>query len=263
MSVAEQIYSIRRYLDLRMGRDDAIQPMRPPGGIYDAFSYGHLLAMLTDIQRTVLQSPTLSAVDWGRAFSGDGFIGDLKRLSDKQKTNFAITGAPKFLERARVRSVSALIRDFEGQPVRGYFELSHTGGRHSFSDAVLFDFEPKSWIFQIKEGVPPKTDERFAFRNLSSNWTLQVLSVDDPAKKVASVEWVFGLEVPPSAAAPDEINTLEVAGDDRPVRNRRGSAEWLEAQQVRLAALVKIHTAAIARSTIMVETYGAMGADRV
>jgi antitoxin component HigA of HigAB toxin-antitoxin module len=257
VSVAEQLYSIRRYLDLRLGRDNSIQPMHPPGGIFDAFSYSHLLSILTDIKRAVLQSPITNVVDWDRAISGESFGEDLKRLSDMKTVSFAITGQPKFLERGRVRSVSALVRDGEGHAVNGYFKMSHAGGRYMFSDSIFFDFDSVDWTFQVKDGIAKNTSEHFAFRGLASNWALQIL--DAPDRNAASVEWVFEVEVPPTEADLNLEGALEFVEVDRPQKSRRGSAQWLKDQQQRLTSMANLHAKVIGRSLVMSSVYGAKG----
>lgn len=229
--VAEQLYIHRRYLDLRLGRADAIQPMTPPGGVDDAFSYLHLLSLLSDIQSANIFDGLPDITSWGITFSAQELPTSFDRLCLREARNLIVTGVPEFLSPSRVRSVTVRVFDSSEQPVRGYFRLSQGRGEaYALSGNSKYELDGTSWLFRTdSSGSSPQSDARFAFRNPASVWTLEAkdlpkASVGAAVKPIYQVVLDFELE---TVATKVQDRYVE---SDIPEENGIGTPAWQKTQ---------------------------------
>lgn len=201
--VAERMYVHRRYLDLRMGRADAIMPMNPPDGVDSAFSYLHLLSILSDIQHSSLSDEQPEITSWDIMFKAEDFPSCFRDLCDRKMANFTVTDTdlPDFLRPSRVRSVSVRFFDDIDALMPGYYLLSQGWGEaYSLTGGLKYELEEVSWLFRLKGSETiPLSDAKFAFRNPASVWTLQVKDlkgypVDPTTMPIKKVQFEFELE---------------------------------------------------------------------
>jgi hypothetical protein len=148
-SMAESLYYYRRYIDLRLGRADAIQRMAHPGSLTQAFSYVHLLSLLGRIQETTVYNTLPEVTSWDTTFSAAESRQPFERLCRRERANFTVTGVPDFLSPSRLRSLTVQVLDAAGHPVRGYFRLSQDRGlAFALSGGAKYDLDGASWLFR-------------------------------------------------------------------------------------------------------------------
>ncbi len=215
VSVAEQLHTIRRFIDLRLGRADAVQPMNPPGGVCEAFSYNHLLSILAEIKRIEFRAPLVSVLNWESEISGENFKNEFDRLSKGELTNFAITYVPTFLAKGRVRSVIVSLRDNDGLVIGGYFELSQSACRRVLLGGETFEFDKTAWIFGVQQGKDVRSDERFSYRGIDACWSLKILSTDKREVSVAAIRFGFEVEVTSGLTSQQSLYSINADSDER------------------------------------------------
>jgi tetratricopeptide (TPR) repeat protein len=198
-SIARQVHVIRRYIDLRLMRGDALDPMTPPGEIDSAFSYLHLLQIIDSISGTVLEGRVPDITTW-KADIGDPQVVESLNGAGGRVADFAIRSIPRFLAEARIRGVAVEAYDSEGQPVRGYFRLRQSASKLKTRSGAQFTMVGESQLLQSADGnAPAEWGVKFALRSPSALWSLEVLDVaadrSGNAPRIARFALAFKLEV--------------------------------------------------------------------
>lgn len=192
VATARQLHHHRRYLDLRLGRNDGTKDIAPAGGIDEAFSSAHLLVLLSDVQNSLLDPPPPNITTWEVTQTAAELPDEFAQLQRGGPTNFSLAEPPAFLKDARVWTVKLKLAGDAGAGVSGHFKVSQDGvsvpSRH---DANRCDLGRQEWVLRALNGESPRSDARFAARPLNATWTLTSLTGASPV----SITWEFEVEM--------------------------------------------------------------------